>query len=172
MFYACGVSRSVQLLCTLLPCKQPSRSRLMQASPRSAGNLVALLAEEEGGLGKALGRQLLRTRRNFTATVFSPDGAWVHHRRSGWLLRGEAAAWGHCTPVAGPCAACCRCSCLRVSFLTCCYGMPATQPHTSRLPASVQPTQLDPTCTTCHLCRPGHLPHAAPHLPHQQQHLH
>ena len=43
---------------------------------RAAGNLVALLAEEEGGLGKALGRQLLRTRRNFTATVFSPDGAW------------------------------------------------------------------------------------------------
>lgn len=41
------------------------------------GNLVALLAEDEGSLGKALGRQLLRTRRNFTATVFSPDGARV-----------------------------------------------------------------------------------------------
>lgn len=39
------------------------------------GNLVALLAEDEGSLGKALGRQLLRTRRNFTATVFDPNGA-------------------------------------------------------------------------------------------------
>lgn len=39
------------------------------------GNTVALLAEDLGGLGKAVGRQLLRTRRSFTATVFSPDGA-------------------------------------------------------------------------------------------------
>lgn len=39
------------------------------------GNVVALLAEDMGGLGKAVGRQLLRTRRAFTATVFSPDGA-------------------------------------------------------------------------------------------------
>ena len=38
------------------------------------GNVVALLAEDQGGLGKAVGRQLLRTRRAFTATVFSPDG--------------------------------------------------------------------------------------------------
>ena len=38
------------------------------------GNVVALLAEDLGGLGKAVGRQLLRTRRAFTATVFSPDG--------------------------------------------------------------------------------------------------
>ncbi len=39
------------------------------------GNVVALLAEDLGGLGKAVGRQFLRTRRSFTATVFSPDGA-------------------------------------------------------------------------------------------------
>ena len=39
------------------------------------GAVVALLAEEEGSLGRALGRQLLRTRRAFVATVFSPDGA-------------------------------------------------------------------------------------------------
>ena len=38
------------------------------------GNTVALLAEDLGSLGKAVGRQLLRTRRSFTATVFSPDG--------------------------------------------------------------------------------------------------
>ena len=39
-----------------------------------AGQLVAHLIEEEGSLGRALGRQLLRTRRPFTATVLSPDG--------------------------------------------------------------------------------------------------
>ena len=38
------------------------------------GNVVALLAEELGSFGKEVGRQLLRTRRPFTATVFSPDG--------------------------------------------------------------------------------------------------
>ena len=38
------------------------------------GNVVALPAEELGSFGKEVGRQLLRTRRPFTATVFSPDG--------------------------------------------------------------------------------------------------
>ena len=43
------------------------------------GATVALLAEDLGGLGKAVGRQFLRTRRSFTATVFTPDGAqWLH----------------------------------------------------------------------------------------------
>ena len=41
------------------------------------GDTVALLAEEEGYAGRAIGRQLLRTRRPFTATVFSPTGG-VH----------------------------------------------------------------------------------------------
>ncbi|KAL4451629.1 hypothetical protein ABPG75_007291 [Micractinium tetrahymenae] len=45
------------------------------------GNLVALLAEDEGSIGKAIGRQLLRTRRNFTATVFSPDGQVIFRMR-------------------------------------------------------------------------------------------
>ena len=39
-----------------------------------SGNVVALLAEEEGSIGRAIGRQILRTHRPFTATVFSPDG--------------------------------------------------------------------------------------------------
>ena len=43
------------------------------------GNTVALLAEDLGSLGKAVGRQLLRTRRSFTATVFSPDGERCLH---------------------------------------------------------------------------------------------
>lgn len=38
------------------------------------GNTVALMAEDEGSLGKGIGRQLLRTHRAFTATIFSPDG--------------------------------------------------------------------------------------------------
>lgn len=39
------------------------------------GNTVALMAEDSGGMGTAIGRQLLKRRRSFTATVFSPDGA-------------------------------------------------------------------------------------------------
>ena len=38
------------------------------------GETVALLAEDTGGLGKEVGRQLLRTHRAFTATIFTPDG--------------------------------------------------------------------------------------------------
>lgn len=45
-----------------------------------AGDTVALLAEDLGGFGKQIGRQLLRTRRPFTATVFSPDGAQIIFR--------------------------------------------------------------------------------------------
>lgn len=41
------------------------------------GNTVALMAEDEGSLGKGIGRQLLRTHRAFTATIFSPDGEKV-----------------------------------------------------------------------------------------------
>ena len=40
---------------------------------------MALLAEDAGGLGTAVGRQLLRTRRPMTATVLSADGE-VQHR--------------------------------------------------------------------------------------------
>ena len=44
------------------------------------GETVALLAEELGGLGRSIGRQLLRTRRPMTATVLSPDGGPDTHR--------------------------------------------------------------------------------------------
>ncbi|GLI70231.1 hypothetical protein VaNZ11_015080 [Volvox africanus] len=44
------------------------------------GTIVALVAEDFGGFGKELGRQLLRTRRSFTATIFSADGAQVLFR--------------------------------------------------------------------------------------------
>jgi uncharacterized protein YxjI len=38
------------------------------------GNLIAHLFEDDGSVGKAISRQLLRTRRPFTATILSPDG--------------------------------------------------------------------------------------------------
>ena len=61
------------------------------------GNTVALLAEDQGSLGKAVGRQLLRTRRSFTATVFSPDGGYCLHSTthpiSGTLTRQDITVW-------------------------------------------------------------------------------
>lgn len=38
---------------------------------------MALLAEDVTGIGNEIGRQLLRTRRSFTATVLSADGLQV-----------------------------------------------------------------------------------------------
>ncbi|GLC40982.1 hypothetical protein PLESTB_000960200 [Pleodorina starrii] len=45
-----------------------------------SGQIVALVAEDFGGFGKEIGRQLLRTRRSFTATIFSADGSQVLFR--------------------------------------------------------------------------------------------
>ena len=44
------------------------------------GQVVALLAEEHGGFGRTILRQVLRTRRGFTATVLSSDGSEVLFR--------------------------------------------------------------------------------------------
>lgn len=41
------------------------------------GQVVALLAEEHGGLGRMFMRQLFRTRRGFTATVFNSTGSEI-----------------------------------------------------------------------------------------------
>lgn len=53
-------------------------STLMQANKYNVldqnGQTVALIAEDVTGIGNAIGRQVLRTRRNFTATVFNADG--------------------------------------------------------------------------------------------------
>ncbi len=46
------------------------------------GTTVALMAEDTGGLGTAVGRQLMKRRRSFTATVFSPDGGALHATHS------------------------------------------------------------------------------------------
>jgi hypothetical protein len=64
------------------------------------GNVVALMAEEQMGLGNEIGRQLLRTRRNFSMTVLSADGA----RRlglAGWGFEGLVGL------VGAPARACC-----------------------------------------------------------------
>ena len=95
-----------------LPLPLPPRLPVSQANRYSVydeqGNVVALLAEEEGSLGRALGRQLLRTRRPFTATVFSPDGQviftlrrpfylinsrWVGGWVGGWWVGGLGRSW-------------------------------------------------------------------------------
>lgn len=55
------------------------------------GNVVALLAEELGSFGKEVGRQLLRTRRPFTATVFSPDGVIDPHQAGLFMLASRPA---------------------------------------------------------------------------------
>eukprot|EP00798_Chlamydomonas_sp_ICE-L_P005885 gene5885-33456_t len=53
-----------------------------------SGQLVALMAEDETGIGNAIGRQLLRTRRSFTSTVFSADGSQIlfRVRRPAYLI--------------------------------------------------------------------------------------
>ncbi|KAL4433405.1 hypothetical protein ABPG77_010258 [Micractinium sp. CCAP 211/92] len=71
------VTRPVEWGTVLLGFEQANRYTIYDQH----GNLVALLAEDEGSIGKAIGRQLLRTRRNFTATVFSPDGQVIFRMR-------------------------------------------------------------------------------------------
>ena len=51
------------------------------------GDVVALLAEEHGGLGTTIGRQMLRSRRSFKATILSPDGTVIFKmRRPAYLI--------------------------------------------------------------------------------------
>ncbi|KDD71856.1 scramblase, partial [Helicosporidium sp. ATCC 50920] len=73
---ALAVTRPVEWGTVLLGFEQANKYTVVD----EAGEVVALLAEEEGSFGRALGRQLLRTRRPFTATVLSPDGAQVLFR--------------------------------------------------------------------------------------------
>ncbi len=61
------------------------------------GNVVALLAEDLGGLGNVVGRQLLRTRRSFTATVLSPDGVFTRLYDPLGLFKGLCGTHG-CEP--------------------------------------------------------------------------
>lgn len=89
------------------------------------GNLVALLAEDEGSIGKAIGRQLLRTRRNFTAAVFSPDGGWAGDARLCPQAGGQAGSGAGSR--AGRCAVCVGWMCGKFATLQCkgCVGWKA-----------------------------------------------
>lgn len=70
------VSRPVEWGTVILGFEQANRYTVYD----EAGEVVAQLIEEEGSVGRAIGRQLLRTRRPFTATVLSPDGSQVIFR--------------------------------------------------------------------------------------------
>lgn len=78
------VTRPVEWGTVLLGYEQANRYQIFD----ERGELVALLAEEEGSLGRFIGRQILRTRRAFTATVFSPSGEQVifRLRRPAYLI--------------------------------------------------------------------------------------
>lgn len=67
------VTRPIEWGTVLLGFEQANRYTVFD----ERGAVVAHLLEEEGGLGKALARQFLRTHRGFTATVLSPDGSRV-----------------------------------------------------------------------------------------------
>lgn len=66
------VTRAVEWGTVLLGFEQATKYTVYDEQ----GNVVALMAEDDG-FGKALTRQLLRTRRPFTTTVLSPDGSEV-----------------------------------------------------------------------------------------------
>ncbi|RMZ52650.1 hypothetical protein APUTEX25_000769 [Auxenochlorella protothecoides] len=70
------VTRPIEWGTVLLGFEQANRYTVCD----EAGAVVAQLMEEEGSIGRAIGRQLLRTRRPFTATVLSADGSEVLFR--------------------------------------------------------------------------------------------
>jgi uncharacterized protein YxjI len=78
------ITRGVEWGTILLGFEQANRYTVYNGS----GEVVAHLLEEEGSLGKAIGRQILRTRRPFTATVLDPSGEQVifRLRRPAYLI--------------------------------------------------------------------------------------
>ncbi|BDA48458.1 Altered inheritance rate of mitochondria protein 25 [Coccomyxa sp. Obi] len=70
------ITRDIEWGTVILGFEQANRYTVLDQD----GNVVALMAEDMGSIGTAIGRQLLRTRRSFTATVFSPDGSQVIFR--------------------------------------------------------------------------------------------
>lgn len=79
------VTRPIEWGTVLLGFEQANRYSIYDEQ----GVLVAHLLEEEGGIGRAVGRQLLRTRRPFTATVLNAEGedAWAGGGGLGELCR-------------------------------------------------------------------------------------
>jgi len=78
------VTRNIEWGTVLLGFEQANQYAVLN----EAGETVARIAEDETGIGNAIGRQLLRTRRAFTATVFSADGAQTlfRLRRPAYLI--------------------------------------------------------------------------------------
>lgn len=78
------IARPIEWGTVLLGFEQANRYTVYDA----AGEVVAHLIEEEGSIGRAIGRQILRTRRPFTATVLSPAGDQVifRLRRPAYLI--------------------------------------------------------------------------------------
>ncbi len=78
------ITRGVEWGTVLLGFEQANRYTVYSGS----GQVVAHLLEEEGSIGRAIGRQLLRTRRPFTATILNPSGDQVifRLRRPAYLI--------------------------------------------------------------------------------------
>jgi uncharacterized protein YxjI len=70
------VARPIEWGAVLLGFEQANRYTVYDQD----GTIVAHLLEDEGSLGRAVGRQILRTRRPFTATVLTPQGDAVLFR--------------------------------------------------------------------------------------------
>lgn len=67
------VAREIEWGTVILGFEQSNKYTVLDEN----GATVALLAEDVGGVGTAVGRQLLRRRRPFKATVFTPDGSRI-----------------------------------------------------------------------------------------------
>ena len=78
------IARPLEWFNVLLGFEQANRYTVYDG----AGEIVAHLLEEEGSIGRAIGRQLLRTRRPFTATILNPAGDQIifRLRRPAYLI--------------------------------------------------------------------------------------
>jgi uncharacterized protein YxjI len=78
------ITRGVEWGTVLLGFEQANRYTVYSQT----GEVVAHLLEEEGSIGRTIGRQLLRTRRPFTATVLNPSGDQIifRLRRPAYLI--------------------------------------------------------------------------------------
>ncbi|GMH43421.1 hypothetical protein BSKO_11343 [Bryopsis sp. KO-2023] len=70
------ITRAIEWGTVLLGFEQANKYTVLDQD----GNPVALIAEDITGIGNAVGRQLLKTRRSLTATVFSADGSQIIFR--------------------------------------------------------------------------------------------
>jgi len=67
------IGRQMEMMNVFLGFEQASKFVMQDVN----GNQIGYVAEEDGGFGKAIQRQLLRTHRPFTATILDKDGEIV-----------------------------------------------------------------------------------------------